>query len=551
MVKFILILFRPFRKIMEWAGVNYLQFEVILQAKLTMDNRKMVGNNIKTKTLENTMLKQVFIYGAIGGAMSMLLVSSNSLFLFSTIFFSFIMIMVVMGLISEFSTILFDTRDNSILLPLPITPRTLLFVRVMHIMVYLMSISLSLSIIPLIVFAFKFGIPAMFLLLADVILITLFSVFLTNIIYLLLMKFTTGERLKDIVVYSQIIMTIIFVGGYQIMPRLAQNEVFISSLKAVHWWMFLVPPFWMSASITPILNGGFNIQSAIFLFLSVSMPALGLWLVTSVLAKNFNQNLSTLDQGDTKSEKKKGKAESSSFVDFLSRICSNSIDESISFQTIWRIASRDRKFKQTVYPSFGFIFILIIMIFFVNSRTPISEIGLTKKYLLLIYSPSLVLYILVFAIRFSDNFKASWIYQTIPVQRPGNLMSGAFKAISVQLFLPVFIVLNIATIYFWGFSVLGDVVFGFCISLMMTYIMLFFQPHVFPFSDDVSTAQSSQNMMKSFLTLFAIGAMIGIHILLIYLKINVLYILPVILFILFILSRQYRLTPWSKMINTN
>ena len=248
MVKFILRLFRPFRKLIEWAGVNYQQFEVILQAKLTMDNRKMLGNNSQKKTLKNAMLTQVIIYTGIGGYLTGLLYKGDgALFFFSTLFFSFIVIMVVMGLISEFHTILFDTRDNSILLPRPIAPRTLLFVRVMHIMVYLMLISLSLSIIPLIAFAITYGVPAMLLLLADVILITVFSVFLTNIIYLLLMKFITGERLKDIIVYSQILLTIIFMGAYQFMPRLAENQALITGFNQLHWWMYLVPPFWMSA----------------------------------------------------------------------------------------------------------------------------------------------------------------------------------------------------------------------------------------------------------------------------------------------------------------
>lgn len=549
MIKFILILFRPFRKIMEWAGVNYQQFEVILQAKLTMDNRKVLGHNSQKKTMKNALVLQIFIYGMIGGFMSTMLMKGNSaLFFFTTIFFSFIMIMVIMGLISEFNTILFDTRDNSILLPRPITPRTLLFVRVMHIMIYLMIISLSLAIIPLIVFAFVFSVTAMLILLADVILITLFSVFLTNIIYLLLMKFTSGERLKDVIVYSQIGLAIIFMGAYQLMPRLAENDVLISSFNQVKWWMFLVPPFWMSASLTPIINGGFNMQSAIFLTLSIGMPILGLWLVSSVLAKNFNQSLSTLDQGDTKSEKKKGKAETATFVDFLARICTFTIDERISFRTIWRIANRDRKFKQAVYPSLGYVFIIVLMAI-VNMKTPMDEIVQSKIFLVLIYAPSFLLYILVFAIRFSDNFKASWIYQTIPVQHPGHLISGAFKAVAVQLFLPTFIILNFATIYFWGFNVLGDIVFGFCTSLMMTYAMLLMQPAAFPFSDEKSAEQSGRNVTKSMLMFFAIGAMGGIHYLLIYLNINVLYVLPLVFIILFLLSRKYRLTPWHKMTN--
>jgi len=551
MVKFILRLIRPFRKLLEWAGVNYQQFEVILGAKLTMDNRKMLGNNSQKKTLKNAMLMQVFIYGIIGGFMSMMLMKgSSALFFFTTIFFSFIMIMVIMGLISEFNTILFDTRDNSILLPRPITPRTLLFVRVMHIMIYLMLISLSLSIIPLITFASMFGLASMLLLLIDVILITLFSVFLTNIIYLLLMKFTTGEKLKDIITYSQIVMTIIFMGAYQFMPRLAENQSLISSFNSVQWWMYLIPPFWMSASITPIVNGGFSIQSSGFLLLSVAMPLIGLWLVSSVLAKNFNQSLSALDQGDTKSDKKKGKAETSSLVNFLSRICSYTTEERVSFTTIWRIANRDRKFKQAVYPALGYVFIMIFIVF-MNFHISLSEIDKTKYFLILIYAPTFILNVLIYTIRYSENFKASWIYQTIPVQHPGQIISGAFKAIFTQLFLPVFIVVNIATFYFWGFSIIVDVVYGFLSIVLMAYLMLLTQPPAFPFSEERSAEQSGRNVIKSLLMFFMMGAMIGMHYLFIRLKVNLIFVLPVILLVLFLLSRKYRLTPWAKMVEVN
>jgi hypothetical protein len=314
--------------------------------------------------------------------------------------------------------------------------------------------------------------------------------------------------------------------------------------------MYLVPPFWMSASITPIVIGGFSIQSSGFLLLSIAMPLIGLWLVTSVLAKNFNQSLSTLDQGDTKSDKKKDKAESSSLVNFLSRICSYTAEERVSFTTIWRIANRDRKFKQAVYPGLGYIFIIIIMTF-VNSRTPLSEIGETKKYLILIYAPAFILNVLIYTIRYSENFKASWIYQTIPVQHPGQLISGAFKAIFTQLFLPVYIVVNIATIYFWGYSVIIDVIYGFCSIIMMAYVMLMVQPAAFPFSDERSSEQSGRNVMTSMLMLLAIAAMAGLHYLLVVSNINLLLVLPGILLVLFLLSRKYRLTPWSKMIKVN
>ena len=237
-------------------------------------------------------------------------------------------------------------------------------------------------------------------------------------------------------------------------------------------------------------------------------------------------------------------------MDFLSRICSYSAEERVSFTTIWRIANRDRKFKQAVYPGLGYVFIIIIMAF-VNSRTPLSEIGETKKYLILIYAPAFILNVLVYTIRYSENFKASWIYQTIPVEQPGQLISGAFKAIFAQLFLPVYVLANIATIYFWGFSILIDVIYGFCVILMMAYVMLLVQPPAFPFSDERSSEQSGRNVMTSMLMLLAIGAMAGLHYLLVASNINRLFVLPVILLVLFLLSRKYRLTPWHKMVKVN
>jgi hypothetical protein len=334
------------------------------------------------------------------------------------------------------------------------------------------------------------------------------------------------------------------------MPRLAANQALITSFNSVKWWMFLVPPFWMSASITPIVNGGFNIQSSVFLALSVVMPLLGIWFVSTVLAKNFNQSLAMLDQGDTKSEKKKGKAETSSLVNFFSRICSFTFEERVSFTTIWRIANRDRKFKQAVYPGLGYVFIIIIMAF-VNSKTPLSEIGSTRKFLIFIYAPAFVLNVIIYSIRYSENFKASWIYQTIPVQLPGQILSGAFKAIFVQLFLPVFIVVNIATIYFWGLPIIIDVVYGFFSIVLMGYLMLLTQPPAFPFSEERSTEQSGRNVMKNFLMIIMLGALVGLHYMFLLLKVNLLIVLPVILVILFFISRNYRLTPWHKIVKAN
>jgi hypothetical protein len=48
-----------------------------------------------------------------------------------------------------------------------------------------------------------------------------------------------------------------------------------------------------------------------------------------------------------------------------------------------------------------------------------------------------------------------------------------------------------------------------------------------------------------------LGALVGLHYLFIWLKVNLLFVLPVILLVLFLISRNYRLTPWHKMVKAN
>ena len=59
MIRFLLSLFTPFRRLIEKMGADYQQFIRILELKLTMDDRRMkgMGNNSKKET-KNALFKQ-------------------------------------------------------------------------------------------------------------------------------------------------------------------------------------------------------------------------------------------------------------------------------------------------------------------------------------------------------------------------------------------------------------------------------------------------------------------------------------------------------------
>ncbi|MFO0267773.1 MAG: hypothetical protein ACK51D_12600, partial [Cyclobacteriaceae bacterium] len=207
------------------AGVDYEQMRSILETKLLMDNRRQSTVFARNSSEENNYaflltLSAFFLLGAFGG----LLVGFLPAFWGFTIYFGMVLAMMALTLIADFSSILLDTSDNTILVPRPISSRTLWFARVLHILLYIVQISLALLVVPLIVALFRFGpLVAAGLVIAHV-LTTILAVSLTHVLYQLIMRFTTEERMKNFINYFQILMAILLMGSYQLLPRLIDFE---------------------------------------------------------------------------------------------------------------------------------------------------------------------------------------------------------------------------------------------------------------------------------------------------------------------------------------
>src|SRR5688500_10687169 len=200
--------------------MDYVQLRAIVATKLTMDNRRQLVAYRRRSKAEpgNTFIMTLVFYSIFGGFVSLAVVNIPSFVLSMIVFFTYIMVMVSMTLITDFSSILLDTSDNTIILPRPVDSRTLFAARLTHILLYLSQLALGLSLIPAIVVLVQHGgwILLAFLVLIGLAIVT--SVVITNALYLLLMQFTSEEKLKSIINYFQIVMAIFIMAGYQILP---------------------------------------------------------------------------------------------------------------------------------------------------------------------------------------------------------------------------------------------------------------------------------------------------------------------------------------------
>ena len=157
MIRFILSLFVPFRWFIEKMGADFNQFIRILQLKLTLDNRRVKSLSSKPENdQKNALILQSLIQALVGIFFGLFLSMVKTPFTFYYFSHLFIMVMMAMTIISEFTNILFDTSENVIIQPLPVKGNTISLARNAHVFIYLSLIAFSLSIASIIVAFVKF-----------------------------------------------------------------------------------------------------------------------------------------------------------------------------------------------------------------------------------------------------------------------------------------------------------------------------------------------------------------------------------------------------------
>jgi ABC-2 type transport system permease protein len=222
MDSFILGILDLFRKAFIVFGIDYDQLRSLVEVKLTMDSRRhIIGfQRRRRKEPRNTFFMTFLVYALFGSLVGLVIMTLPSFALSMLFFFSCLMMMITMTLITDFSSVLMDTSDNTILLPRPVESRTLFAARVIHIFAYVAQLTFGLSLVPVLVVAVYFDARVLGIFSVGIVLSVLFSISLTNALYLFIIQFTTQEKIKSIINYLQISMTIAIMGAYQLGPRM-------------------------------------------------------------------------------------------------------------------------------------------------------------------------------------------------------------------------------------------------------------------------------------------------------------------------------------------
>lgn len=528
--------------------VDYPTFRLLLWMKLTVDNRqeKSITQRSSKKDVSNAMLWVVVIYTFMGIFAGAVLLVISSVFVSMLIVFSLIMVMTAVALISDFTSVLLDTTDNAILLPRPIDSRTLAVARITHIVLYLLMITFSLSLATIIIGTIKFGPLFTLGFLFALILAVLFVVFISNVFYLLLLRISGEEKFRDVILYFQIFMAAFAMGSYQLMPRLLGIEQVRNVTVSIKWWTYFLPPAWLAAPLDALARRNMNSPALIMTLLGVFIPMLSIFVVIRYLAPGFSRALAQLGTiGEATQVRSGGDRGLGSFFSRL--LCSDPAERSV-FKMVWRLVSRDRKFKLKTYPTFGYMMIIAAILMLYNDGNVLEALRSlpgTKKYLILLYIGCVLIPLVILQHRFSDQYEAAWMYYALPFTRPGDILKGSFKALVIKFGLFIYMPLSLLVIFAWGIKTADDVMLAFANMLLSSIVIAFVVRKDLPFSRKYVAANEAMKGAAGFMT-FMIPAGLGLfHFLLTYLPFAVPVCSVFMLLLVYIAVKFYGNTSWD------
>lgn len=536
-----------FSSLFEKIGVNYKTMRSILEIQLTMDGRRVptaLGNYNNKGKDENLFKKSLISYGIMGLFIMFFVLIPIPIYVGMSISFGILMFMMLTTMISDFSSVLLDIKSKNILLSRPIDEKTYNTAKIVHIFIYMFIITITMAGPSLIGGTIRHGIIFFPIYFIELILISGLVVFLTSLLYSLILKYFDGEKLKDIINYFQIILSVVMIVGYQLIGRMF-NFIDLKYVTNPKWWNFLLPPAWFAAPFEVFLNGNYENWYVYLSIAALTIPIISLLIHTRLVMPNFENNLlklnSSSEKGNFSAERKQRLHKKIAGIFCFNRT------ERIFFRFSQNLLSNERKLKLKIYPSLALaaVFPFLTMLNYIRKGTTFTELlsslGQGKAYLG-IYLSILMLSTTVMYIELSENYKGAWIYKALPIESPEYIYKGAIKGYVFKYCMGILSFVSLIFLILYKFSIILDVLLMF-INMMLTIAIMFKSGEKrLPFSQDADKIQK-QGAGSIFLLLLIIGVTAGLHMLM---RINM------ILFVAYIaVALIATLIMWRKVFKIN
>lgn len=504
-------------------GADNEQLRAILYAKLLMDNRKPLafGGNKgvqrkKKKPLKNTSLKMMFLSLIMGFIYIFpMLLTKADVVLGLTLFYALFIVFMTFTLVTDFSNILIDTKDKFVLFSRPVDDRTVMLSRLLYIAVYLFRLVVPMSVPAWIIFGLMHGWLAAVWFIFPLILVLFMVLFFVCGMYLFIIRISKPGKFKDVLNYFQIGFSVVFFATWMLTSRMMNPDAIEGMDLTVFSWARWLPPYWVAASYTWI-DPAVKVfpYTKLISILAVIVPLFSLYATVKWLAPTFVKKLSDGDSSSPSKTENESldlkKQKNDKLLYRLLNLLNKDEASKAGFLITWLQTARSRTFKMRVYPSYAFAPVYFVYFFLNNGKSfedVWREMPEGNSYIWLLYLTFFVILNALNYITMSDQYKAAWVYYSAPIEKPGAILAGAFKAMWVKYFLPFMIAISIFVVAVWGAGTLLDIAIATVNITLFTVTMMTMSYRLLPFSRKEQIKESGG---KSVFRMFGVFAVIGL-----------------------------------------
>ncbi len=544
-------------------GANLPQLTSILTYKLMMDDRRpntfsqMRPQKNKDAKVSGQTWRTILLSAFMGLLYLLAFVYSSDITSGLFLYFGLYIFMLASSLITDFTSVLIDIRDNFIIMPKPVSDRTVVLARLLHILIHVSKLVLPMSVPGIVLMVIGHGIWGGFVFLIMVLMATLFTIFIVNALYILILRFTSAAKFQNIIATFQIILSIALYAFYQIGPRMIGSAKLGVLNPYETMGLLAAPPYWFAAcwgTITGNNSGGiFYVLTAMALLL----PLISIWAVVKYLAPAFNQKLSMIGGSTVDIPKQaSGKTIQRIFKKTIAERFSNFFlynkEEKMAFRFTWIMMGRSRDFKLKTYPGMGYLLVMMVVIFFGRGKTDrlhqIMEGGKATMLFLVMatYLSSMMISTVLTNIIYSDKYKAGWWYFTTPLQKPGLILSGALKAALVKFYMPIALFISGVMFILLQPVYYLNVLLAISNQLFLTALFVLIGVRHFPFSQVQGNNEKGGTFLRAMLMLVITGLLGFIQYYYVENRWVMMALLIVILTGFWLLVRQVQQTSWQK-----
>ena len=482
-----------FRKLFEKCNIDYPLMREVLYVKLLMDERRVVTIFSDTEMKKgNPFIRSLWLY-ALYGFIVLFFVFGNAYMLQMSIIFGVAMFILMTALIADFSTIILDVRDQAVMQTKPVDQRTIGVAKFMHILIYTVMLTGALTAVPILFMLFVHGVLFTILFVFMMLLLLLFSITFTSLVYIFVLKVFNGDRLKGMITSIQIIFAIGVIIGYQIIIR-TYGVIDLEAAYLFKWWHIFLPPMWFAAPFELIMNKNGS-QAVILLSLfSIVITAIAIFLYLKFMPTLQNQLHKLLETSSVQRDKK------FSLENGWAKLLNRTRKTRTYFQFVYKIVDREREFKLKVYPSLGIGCVLpFLFLFSIVGDNSFEDIMISNLYLC-IYFMQLFIGIAVYTFQFSGYFRGAWIFNMSEESVTYPLYEAVIKVFLVKLYLPMFLFVGIGYYFIFDKFHLIDLMVVFISGVIQALISFrLTMESAYPFSQPYDQLMDKENTIKAFL----------------------------------------------------